>query len=223
MAEGAAEADGDATSMAGDVGFVAVAARPEAVRLAEAVRRLAAAAVVTPASDDDLAAGADQLEALATRLEAGAARSRFDGLPTDADGRQPFPLSTHPLLGDANPLAPPVEVEAVDGVVHGRARYSPAYEGLAGRLHGGYVAAAFDVVLGFAAALTGHAAVTGTLTVKYVRPIPLEADLLYVADPGRVEGRKLLVQGRLLADGEVVSEAEAVFIAVDRGRYTSAD
>jgi len=218
-----AEADGDAKSMASDVGFLAVPARPEATRLAEAIRRLATAAVVTPAGVEVLEAGAEQLEALATQLEAGAARSRFDGLVPTADGQQPFPLATHPLLGAANPLAPPVEVEAVDGVVRGRARYTPAYEGLAGRLHGGYVAAAFDVVLGYAAALTGHAAVTGTLTVKYLRPIPLEADLLYEADPGRVEGRKLLVQGRLLADGETVSEAEAIFIAVPSQRYTSND
>ena len=42
--------------------------------------------------------------------------------------------------------------------------------------HGGYVAAAFDEVLGLAQDLGGQSGMTGTLTIKYRRPTPLHAD-----------------------------------------------
>lgn len=217
------DADGrGAARLAEDVGYVAVAARPEAVRVADALRRLLAASVTTPATADELTAAAEELEAVAARLEEGAAASRFDGLPTIAGGGIPFPLATHPLLGPANALGPPLHVEKADGIVRARARYTPAYEGHAGRVHGGHVAAAFDVVLGFAASLSGHAVVTGTLTVKYVRAVPLDGELVYEGETDRVEGRKVFVRGRLLAFDDVpVAEAEAVFVSVPRDGTTA--
>jgi acyl-coenzyme A thioesterase PaaI-like protein len=70
------------------------------------------------------------------------------------------------------------------------------YEGPPGAAHGGIVAAYLDEVLGAAAArATGRAAVTGELTVRYVKPVPTETPVLgrgrVVADHGRyvdVEG-----------------------------------
>lgn len=70
------------------------------------------------------------------------------------------------------------------------------YEGPPGGVHGGIVAAYLDEILGGAAVrATGRPAVTGELTVRYVKPVPSETPLLgrgrLVADHGRyvdVEG-----------------------------------
>ncbi|OGK94956.1 MAG: thioesterase [Candidatus Rokubacteria bacterium RIFCSPHIGHO2_02_FULL_73_26] len=71
------------------------------------------------------------------------------------------------------------------------------YEGPPGASHGGIVAAYLDEILAGAVVRgTGRVAVTGELTVRYVKPVPLETPLVgrahLVADHGRyadTEGR----------------------------------
>lgn len=71
------------------------------------------------------------------------------------------------------------------------------YEGPPGASHGGIVAAYLDEILAAAVVRgTGRVAVTGELTVRYVKPVPLETPLVgrahLVADHGRyadTEGR----------------------------------
>ena len=63
------------------------------------------------------------------------------------------------------------------------------YEGPPGHVHGGFVAAAFDEVLGFVQSTTGQPGMTGTLTIRYRKPTPLDTDLRFEATVQRVEGR----------------------------------
>ena len=120
-----------------------------------------------------------------------------------------------PVVGRANPLAPPLHLEVRDGMVRGHARFGSAYEGPPGSVHGGYVACAFDEVLGLAQALGGHPGMTGTLTIRYRRPTPLHVDLRFEAGLDRVEGRKLFCSGRVFAGDTLTAEAEGIFITVD--------
>lgn len=94
------------------------------------------------------------------------------------------------------------------------------YEGPPGAVHGGIVAAYLDEVLGGAAArATGKPAVTGELTVRYVRPVPSETPLLgrgrLVAD----HGRYVDVEGTLeeLGARRVVATARGRFFPIDPG------
>mgnify|MGYP006303230097 CR=1 FL=1 len=103
--------------------------------------------------------------------------------------------------------------------MRGHARFGPAYEGPPGCVHGGWVAAAFDEVLGFAQSLTGIPGMTGTLTVIYRRPTPLETDLRFEARVERTEGRKRFVRGTVTGGGELTAEAEGIFIAIDPERF----
>ncbi len=165
---------------------------------------------------DDLTAEARRL---ADRLEGS---PRFKGL---AD----LPLPDMALVersgfsGRSNPLAPPVSVEiGDDGVTRGSAVWTAAYEGPIGHLHGGFVAAAFDDLMGVAQIASGIGGYTGTLTVKMLRPTPLYERIDYEASVDRVEGRKIFVKGTSRHGDDVLAECEIVFISPVGGMTTEA-
>ena len=60
---------------------------------------------------------------------------------------------------------------------------------------------------------------TGTLTVRYRRPTPLNTELEWDAGVDRREGRKLFVSGTCTANGHVTAEAEGIFITIDREKF----
>ena len=99
------------------------------------------------------------------------------------------------ISGRSNPLAAPVQWVLSADRATGWAVYSPAYEGPAGHVHGGFVAAAFDDLLGSAQTLSGIAGYTGTLTVKMLRPTPLERRIDYEAGVTRGRGSEDLRVG----------------------------
>jgi acyl-coenzyme A thioesterase PaaI-like protein len=121
------------------------------------------------------------------------------------------------ISGRSNPLAPPVQWTVTDDVTRGWAVYSPAYEGPAGPVHGGFVAAAFDDLMGAAQLASGQAGYTGTLTVRMLRPTPLGRRIDYEAGVDRVEGRKIWVWATSACDGVRLAEASIVFIAPRHG------
>ena len=88
------------------------------------------------------------------------------------------------------------------------------YEGPPGAAHGGIVAAYLDEVLAGAVVRgTGRLAVTGELTVRYVRPVPLETPLA---------GRAQLVADRERyadVEGRIEDLATAAVLATARGRF----
>ena len=132
-------------------------------------------------------------------------------------------FSTSPVIGFANPVAPPVEVWAVEGhegwrEVRGRVTYGYAYEGPPTCVHGGVIAELFDELLGMWNILVGSGAMTGTLTVRYRRPTPLLAPLELVARHTGKEGRKVYAWGGIYHQGELTAEADGIFIEVPPDR-----
>lgn len=154
------------------------------------------------ASVEQLSQGLEQLPSLHAKGGLGSVRGD-DGALLERSG----------ISGRSNPLAAPVQWEPRDDHFVGWATYSPAYEGPIGHVHGGFVAAAFDDLMGSAQTLSGIAGHTGTLTVKMLRPTPLNRRIDYKAGVDRVEGRKIYVWAHSSCDGERLAEAEIVFIA----------
>ena len=190
--------------------------RAEMRRLAGAMRLVIERMVATKAPQEELARAAAALEEIAAALEGFPRGHLFEGFAETANSGDPHAHFDHsPIIGRANPLAPPLELEVVDGKVAGRAVFGSAYEGPPGAIHGGYVAAAFDELLGMAQSLGGNPGMTGTLTVRYRRPHPLHTEIRFEAELVRVEGRKIFTTGRSYADGELRAEAEGIFISVD--------
>jgi acyl-coenzyme A thioesterase PaaI-like protein len=130
---------------------------------------------------------------------------------TPAAGARAF-VDWSPLAGAANPVAPPMAMESVDGRVVGHVRFGAAYEGPPGSVHGGCIAGGFDEILGRAGAEAGAPAVTGTLKVRYRHPTPLETDLTYVGILVTVSGRRVRTRGELWAGDVMTAEAEGLFV-----------
>ena len=176
--------------------------------------------VTSDAPEEELGAAADALERYAERLASHPRLSRYEGFAETAnagDVRAFFDQS--PVIGLANPLAPPIYLRVEGGSVVGTARFGSAYEGPPGCLHGGFVAAAFDEVLGFAQSLTGNPGMTGTLTIRYRKPTPLHTQLRFKARVVRTAGRKIFTEARLLAGELLTAEAEGIFVSIDRSRF----
>jgi acyl-coenzyme A thioesterase PaaI-like protein len=185
-------------------------------RLAAALRKTIDELMDMAAPEADLLEAAEGAERFAARLEerrSGHTHYGFGETSPSGNARAMFDRS--PLIGLANPIAPPLTMAAVGDHVEGTATFGAAYEGPPGHVHGGIVAAAFDEVLGMVQALTGRPGMTGTLTVRYRRPTPLYKELRFRAQVEKVEGRKIFASSTL-HDGETLcAEADGLFVSVD--------
>jgi acyl-coenzyme A thioesterase PaaI-like protein len=205
-------------------------------RFADGLRRIIERLALVDAPAPDLAQAADAAAAFADRMDeefpkrrswyelAETAVGEIADIPASAESRAENGFfDRSPIVGLSNPLAAPLALEMGehDGrrQVVGRVRFNAAYEGPPGNVHGGMVAAAWDEVLGMAQSLSGQAGFTGTLTIKYRTPTPLYEDLVFKAWVTRVEGRKIFTTGTCHAGERLTSEAEAIFITVDRAKF----
>jgi acyl-coenzyme A thioesterase PaaI-like protein len=126
-----------------------------------------------------------------------------------------FPYS--PVVGPLSPIAPPIVVRFDGERLRGSVTLSATYAGPPGAVHGGIVAMVFDELLGAVNACLGLGAFTGTLSIRYERLTPIEAELEVESWVDRTEGRKVYTVGTIRAAGEVTARAEGVFIRVDPG------
>jgi len=180
----------------------------EVRHLAEAVAMLDVTAVDTADLDGLGAAVAELTARVATHPDLSGYGSLAVGpqIASALDERSP-------ISGQANPVAPPMTIE-FDGVkTWASATYGAIYEGPPFHVHGGWVIAAFDELLGVAQVASGRPGMTGTITIRLRRPTPLGKQIDYEGWVDRVEGRKTYARGVARLDGEVLAEAEGVFIA----------
>lgn len=163
----------------------------------------------------------DPGELAALEASAGQLRSQLEALP---DRRRHGSLAKaalpdgalverSPVSGRGNALAMPLEYVFDGETTRASGVFSLAYEGPPGGVHGGYIAAAFDELLGVAQMATGFAGFTGTLTVRYRALTPVGQRIDYEAGPGGRNGRKLTMWARATVDGKLVAEAEGLLIA----------
>jgi acyl-coenzyme A thioesterase PaaI-like protein len=108
-----------------------------------------------------------------------------------------------------------------DGVVETELICSAAHEGGPGVAHGGWIAATFDEVTGHVPLLRGQLAVTGEMTVSYLKPVPIERPLRARAWIARKEERRWMVEGelRLASTGALLGRAHAVMVLRDPGHF----
>jgi acyl-coenzyme A thioesterase PaaI-like protein len=96
-----------------------------------------------------------------------------------------------------------------------RVWFGPGTAGPPGHAHGGSIAAIFDEVLGLAAWAAGHAVVVGNLNVSFRQLLPLEDIVEIESKIISINGRKILVHGRI-TDGNnfVYAEADCLCITI---------
>ena len=191
-------------------------------RLAAAMRRVIQHLIETGAPEEELSAAADALEAFGDRLANHPHEHNYEGwAETSPSGDVTAFFDKSPIIGLSNPLSPPISLESdtKNERVLGHVNFGSAYEGPPGCVHGGWVAAAFDEVLGFANSLTGNPGMTARLTVHYRKPTPLHTDLRFEATVDRVEGRKIFASSRLRAGELLTAESEGLFVSVKPEKF----
>lgn len=185
-------------------------------RLADSMRIVMERLVHTAAPTEVIIQAADELARVALGFDEAHHGTEWEGFAEAANaGSDPSAsFESSPFIGQANPLSPPLRLQEVEGKVHARGVFGSAYEGPPGCVHGGYVAGAFDEVLGATQSLSGQPGMTGTLTIRYRSPTPLHTELRFVGELAGVEGRKIFTTGTLHAGDRLCAEAEAVFITL---------
>jgi acyl-coenzyme A thioesterase PaaI-like protein len=191
--------------------------RDGAGRLADEMRRIIERLAVVRPPAEELRQAAEAAAVFADRLEQLPERTR--SWEVSEAGLLPRDFVAYsPVSGRSNAISPPVILRPAEGpdgtYIEGEVRFGPAYEGPPGHVHGGWVAAMFDELLGFAQQKPGF---TATLTVRYLRPTPLNRTLGLRAHVDRVEGRKRTIVGSCQLDGVTLAEAEGLFIAPRSG------
>ena len=195
---------------------------PEAFSLAEAVRDLVEATLMTDVPAAERAAITAEIEALNQRLGA-AVRTDPVLLVRHADGS--FEHLTQAGTGRLNPQAPrlrwltPEGELAYDAAPHpetgevmARCTLTRAHIGPPERAHGGVVATILDQVVGFAAAAVGKPGMTAGLDIRYKAATPLDVPLTVHARYTHSEGRKHFATGEIRANGVITASAMGVFI-----------
>jgi len=124
------------------------------------------------------------------------------------------------LPGRGHPLLPPFVAEhETDRTISGRVRFTRFYLGGNGAAHGGTIPLLFDDVLGRLGNSGGRRrARTASLLVNYRKVTPIGPELRVEGRIEREEGRKRFMSGRLLHDGELVADAEGLFVVLLPGQ-----
>jgi acyl-coenzyme A thioesterase PaaI-like protein len=176
-------------------------------------------------STADSAAFADARDLLQQAVEILASSTHgrpYEGAEASLAEFQEYLFIDHsPFVGPLNPLAPPILMSSEGTVVTGMVTFGDAYEGPPGCVHGGFIAASFDEILGFAQGLSGQPGMTARLVVNYRSPTPLHQPVRFRGDIDRVEGRKIFATGelRVAADDRLCAEAEALFLSMNPATF----
>jgi acyl-coenzyme A thioesterase PaaI-like protein len=189
-------------------------------RAGAALRRIINGIIMKHPEVAAMTACAERLEHIAATLETMAdkpTRSSFGHRMKPEDVRDFLEFS--PLIGHANPIAPPLEIWVENGRARGRVNFGRSFEGAPGVVHGGYVAAAFDELLGFVQGFAEQPGMTGTLTIIYRAPTPILTELTLDGTLEGTEGRKINTLGQIFAGDTLLAEARGVFITLTEDQY----
>ena len=149
-------------------------------------------------------------------------------MTTPISGAEPQPVmlpshtSTCMGCGPDNPHGLRLTVYRSGDQVYSDVTFDERHIGAPGLAHGGAVAAACDDVLGFTLWIAGMPAVTRSLTVEYLLPVPLHQPHRIAAYITARDGRALHVSGTGTdTDGITRFTANAVFISVSTDHFAA--
>lgn len=100
-----------------------------------------------------------------------------------------------------------------------RFRLGRRYTGPPGHAHGGVIATILDEAMGKVNKIHNVVALTSEISVKYLRPVPLNRPLRVEARGVSVRGRRHINAAEILNQrGEVLASSRGTFIAIDPHR-----
>jgi uncharacterized protein (TIGR00369 family) len=97
-----------------------------------------------------------------------------------------------------------------------RFKLARKYQGPPGHAHGGIIATILDEAMGKVNKLRSVVALTSSMQIQYLRPVPLGKPLLAEGTERSVRGRRHLNAAEIRDEhGQVLASSTGVFIAVD--------
>ena len=95
-------------------------------------------------------------------------------------------------------------------------KLSRKYTGPPGHSHGGIIATILDEAMGKVNKFRNVLALTGSMEIKYLRPVPLGQPLTVTAHEQSVDGRRHINAAEIKNEkGEVLASSTGTFIAID--------
>ena len=191
----------------------AEARRDGVERLAVATRAFADAVAVTAVDRATLDEISGAIELLTRRLESATEDDAYSGLvlkPVDYSVPH-LAMPLNPIVGRCNPNRPDVELHFADGEVVGTATFTRRFVGPPGCVHGGVGAMIADQLVSCAPMAIGAKVATKSLTVRYLRPLPLDeaVELWAVCTP---DGDNHRARFEVRARGKVAIAGSAVLV-----------
>lgn len=124
--------------------------------------------------------------------------------------------------GGANPRGMQLVFELDEAAqrIRGAFRIGAEYQGGPGFVHGGIIATLLDEVMGKVNRFRKVRAVTAELQVEYLRPVPVDVELVLEGWEVEKKGRSLFHAGEIRsADGAVLARGKGRFVEIDPDRY----
>jgi uncharacterized protein (TIGR00369 family) len=135
---------------------------------------------------------------------------------------EPSPTNHCFGCGGANDQGMKLTFEQDDAAQRIRGRFSipETYRGGRRMVHGGIIAMLLDEVMAKVSRFKQDYAVTGELSVKYLKPVPVEEEIVLEAWEVERSGRNLFREGEIRdASGIVLARGRGHFVAVDPDRF----
>ena len=121
--------------------------------------------------------------------------------------------------GRSHPCSPELRWQEASNRITGTAKFSQAFEGPPGHVHGGWVAGVLDHLMGMTHVRTGHPGMTGGLSVRYLKPTPLNQRIEVSAQATELDDKRTEVKAEMRFGETTTATAEAIFVRVDREKF----
>jgi uncharacterized protein (TIGR00369 family) len=106
--------------------------------------------------------------------------------------------------------------------IRGSFRIPAAYRGGRGMVHGGIIALLLDEVMAKVSRFQQDHAVTGELTVNYLKPVPTDQDIVVEGWEVERNGRNIFREGEIRdGSGAVLARGRGRFVTIDPERFRS--
>jgi acyl-coenzyme A thioesterase PaaI-like protein len=121
--------------------------------------------------------------------------------------------------GRSHPCSPELLWQEASNRISGTVRFSQAFEGPPGHVHGGWVAGVLDHLMGMTHVRTGYPGMTGGLSVRYLKPTPLNQVIEVSAEATELDAKRTEVKAAMRFGDTTTATAEAIFVRVDRAKF----
>ena len=121
--------------------------------------------------------------------------------------------------GRSHPCSPELLWQETSNRIKGWVRFNRTFEGPPGHVHGGWVAGVLDHIMGMTHVRTGHPGMTGGLSIRYLKPTPLNQVLEVSAEATELDDKRTEVKAAMRCGETTTATAEAIFFRVDSEKF----